>query len=194
MGSIVRPNIYVNGTIADAVEANENEEAIYDEFNGGIDDVNIRADAAIQGTKVASHPNGIPTLKINDGAVTTQKIADAPNGVSAAKLNANAVIKDKVKVTTSTKALTGVILDGGGTSPQTVVTGASMTPATPSMANCIPLKSWLSAPGVSLLVNVEMFEDNTGAIRFLISFPFGDPAAPLDLSAFTLKFQYIPVS
>jgi hypothetical protein len=38
-------------------------------------DADVNATAAIQGTKLADAPNGIPTAKLNDGAVTDAKIA-----------------------------------------------------------------------------------------------------------------------
>jgi trimeric autotransporter adhesin len=43
---------------------------------GVIVDADVNAAAAIQGTKLADAPNGIPTAKLNDGAVTDAKIAD----------------------------------------------------------------------------------------------------------------------
>src|SRR4030095_16563637 len=49
---------------------------------GVIVDADVNATAAIQGTKRADAPNGIPTAKLNDGAVTDAKIA----GVAYAKV------------------------------------------------------------------------------------------------------------
>lgn len=182
MGSIVRPNTLTPGTLADATEVNENEELIYSEFNGGIDDVNVRASAAIQGSKLANAPNGVPTAKINDGAVNTLQLAD--DAVTKDKLGPLAVLKEHVKVTISSKLNLGSPGAVGVNFP-----GSGMTPATPSISNCIPLGVWITrGDGTPPVPNAEvtMTVDNTGAIFFNVRGP--------DLSLYTLNFAYIPVS
>jgi hypothetical protein len=47
---------------------------------GVIVDADVNAAAAIQGTKLADAPNGIPTAKLNDGAVTDAKITSVAYG------------------------------------------------------------------------------------------------------------------
>jgi len=52
MGQITRPNVYVDGTIIYAADVNDNETTIYSEFNGNIDNSNIKTTAAIAETKI----------------------------------------------------------------------------------------------------------------------------------------------
>lgn len=52
MALITRPNTYVTGATILASEVNSNETTIYDEFNGNINDANIKAAAAIAQSKL----------------------------------------------------------------------------------------------------------------------------------------------
>jgi hypothetical protein len=88
---------YVAGNDVTAEGQNANENLIADEFNGKIDDVNVRG--PISGTKIADAPSGIATAKINDGAVTTVKIGD--DQVTAAKLADDAAVDANRAVTTN---------------------------------------------------------------------------------------------
>ncbi len=61
-----------DGSTADAADINTPLQTIYDEFNGGIDNSNIDASAAIATSKLADDAD-ITTAKIADGAVTPAK-------------------------------------------------------------------------------------------------------------------------
>lgn len=52
MALITRPNTYVAGATILASEVNSNETTIYDEFNGNINDANVKAAAAIAQSKL----------------------------------------------------------------------------------------------------------------------------------------------
>lgn len=53
MGTITRPNTYTAGNTIDPTENNDNETTIYNEFNGNIDNNNIKASAGILESKIA---------------------------------------------------------------------------------------------------------------------------------------------
>lgn len=67
-----------------AEEFNGDANTIYNDYNGNIKNANCAADMALDGTKLADAPSGVPTAKINDLSITTAKIVD--KAVSAAKL------------------------------------------------------------------------------------------------------------
>lgn len=81
MGIISRPiktggsQDVVAGNDVLASEWNGDLNPIYDEFNGNIDDANIKGAAAIQGTKIAASPSGIPKSRINVGTITKEQTA-----------------------------------------------------------------------------------------------------------------------
>src|SRR5689334_12545813 len=73
---------------------------IYNDYNGHITNVNIQADAAIVGTKLADAPNGVPTAKINDNSVTSAKLqsdatVDANRAVTTNHIKDGAVTLSK---------------------------------------------------------------------------------------------------
>jgi hypothetical protein len=98
MGIIVRTP-YVAGNDITAEGQNDNEDLYVNEFNGNIDNANIKLGADIEGIKLADTPNGVPTAKINDNAVTTAKIAD--DAVDANKLKDDAITDANRAVTTN---------------------------------------------------------------------------------------------
>lgn len=53
MGTITRPNTYTAGNTIDPTENTANETTIYNEFNGNIDNANIKASAGILESKIA---------------------------------------------------------------------------------------------------------------------------------------------
>ncbi len=65
---------------------------------GVIVDADVNAAAAIQGTKLADAPNGIPTAKLNDGAVTNVKVA---SGLDAAKITTGTLAQARLPVSPS---------------------------------------------------------------------------------------------
>jgi len=58
MGTITRPNTYTAGNTIDPTENNDNETTIYSEFNGNIDNANIKAAAGILESKIAFSTSG----------------------------------------------------------------------------------------------------------------------------------------
>jgi hypothetical protein len=65
---------------------------------GVIVDADVNAAAAIQGTKLADAPNGIPTAKLNDGAVTNAKVA---SGLDAVKITTGTLAQARLPVSPS---------------------------------------------------------------------------------------------
>jgi len=84
MSQITRPNkassggspSYVPGADILADEANADFDTIYNDYKNNVDDSNIKSGAAIQGSKLADSPNGIPTTKLNALVVTKAKVAN----------------------------------------------------------------------------------------------------------------------
>ena len=73
MATIVKPNTFSAGATIVAAEHNDNFDTIYDEFNGNIDNDNIKASAGIVDTKLAT----ISTAgKINPTAISNHVKAD----------------------------------------------------------------------------------------------------------------------
>jgi hypothetical protein len=72
MGTITRTNTFVNGTTASATEVNTELDTVYNEFNGNIENANIKADAAIAGSKLnLAVPGAIGGTTPSTGAFTT---------------------------------------------------------------------------------------------------------------------------
>ena len=67
MGLITKPNPTTNGTTADGAAASANWDTIYSEFNGNIDDNNIKPSAGIQDSKLATISSA---GKVNTTAIT----------------------------------------------------------------------------------------------------------------------------
>lgn len=74
MATVSKVYTFANGDIIDAIKFNVDFDTIYNEFNGNIDNANIKSGAGIIGSKIASSPNGIDTAQINDIAVTAAKL------------------------------------------------------------------------------------------------------------------------
>ena len=64
MGTIVKPNTFSAGNTIIASENNDNFDTIYNEFNGSIDNDNIKASAAIANSKLAA-PKSYFTMLIH---------------------------------------------------------------------------------------------------------------------------------
>tara|TARA_R110000868_G_scaffold267_2_gene2323 strand:+ start:6875 stop:7534 length:660 start_codon:yes stop_codon:yes gene_type:complete len=71
--AIISPAQISDGTTIDAEDVNNPINTIANEFNGNIDNNNIKTAAAIDGAKLAD--TSITTAKIADGAITAPKIA-----------------------------------------------------------------------------------------------------------------------
>ncbi len=80
---------------------------------GVIVDADVNATAAIQGTKLANAPNGIPTAKLNDLSVTTPKLALGASIYQ--RVIAGVTVSMSINVTTPTIMVTfgAVTLRGG---------------------------------------------------------------------------------
>lgn len=168
MGLIVRVP-YVSGNDVTAEGQNTNEDLIVAEVNGNIQDVNVAALAAIQGSKLADAPNGVPTSKINDLAVTTVKLGNL--AVTAAKIAPLVIGKDKlnsIELTTNfTMNFTGVGLSGA-----VYAIRVTPVPATPSIAGMMPLaiflKSVSGTGGVLVQAVVSLQEDVGGGVYYIV--------------------------
>jgi len=54
MGLVNKPHTHVANTLIEAAKVNANDDAIYNEFNGNIENANIKAAAAIAQSKIAN--------------------------------------------------------------------------------------------------------------------------------------------
>jgi hypothetical protein len=107
---------FVSGFDIDPTEMNTDLDTAYSEFNGNVDNANIKASAAIVGSKIASAPNGVGTSQINDNAVTADKLrddatTDANRSVTTDHIRDLAVTKGKVAAATLTKAQLDLVFD-----------------------------------------------------------------------------------
>ena len=89
-GVVNYPKIWSTGEVLTATDLNADFAALTGQINGNLEDTNLKASAAIKGTKLADAPNGIPTSKINDSAVTSAKVQDG--SLVSADLSASAGI------------------------------------------------------------------------------------------------------
>jgi len=72
MGTVTKPNEFSSGATIFASEHNSNFDTIYNEFNGNIENVNIKSGAAIVGSKLdLTSPGAIGSTAANTGAFTT---------------------------------------------------------------------------------------------------------------------------
>ena len=167
MGIVARPvGDFVNGTVADGDQVDSDFNAIYNEFNGNIDNNNLKSAAAIDGNKLANAPSGVPTAKINDLAVTTAKLAD--DAVTGAKLQDHASddsqravttnhIKDanvlKAKLALTVWSNPGLITLTGGLDRRVVDTGLLT-------ASTLPVSVYLaSTADLGEVVSLVLFQD-----------------------------------
>ena len=72
MGTVSRSYDFANGTTADADQVDTELNAIYSEFNGNIDNANIKAGAAIAESKIAFSGSGHGHGGGTDGKTITQ--------------------------------------------------------------------------------------------------------------------------
>jgi len=110
MGFIVRPTKLgggtdvVSGNKVKASEWNGDINTAYSEINGNLDSSNIKSSGAgIKGTQLASAPDGVATVNLNDGSVSTAKIIDA--AVTTPKVLAASLGEDKLKITIHSKTV-----------------------------------------------------------------------------------------
>lgn len=72
MGIVAVPFSFTSGTTAVASQVNSNFTTLYNEFNGNIDDNNIKAGANINGSKLLA--SSITTAKLADTSITEAKM------------------------------------------------------------------------------------------------------------------------
>lgn len=77
MGLISKTYTFANGTIIDAIKFNVDFDTLYNEFNGLMDNANIKSGAAIEGSKLADNPAGIPSGKYNAGSIKGPDISNS---------------------------------------------------------------------------------------------------------------------
>lgn len=86
---------WVDGKQVPAAELNGDVDTIYADHNGSITDANCSAAMALQGTKLADAPAGVPSTKINTDAVLAAKIKirnfDWNNPAALATHNVNSI-------------------------------------------------------------------------------------------------------
>lgn len=118
MGLISRPTKAVSGTgdfpsgqLARSSEFNGDANTIYAEFNGNVDNANVKSNAGILGSKIASAPNGVGTSQINDLAVTAAKVADAT--LTKGKVAANELTLAQLNFIVETVTISGVGVSSG---------------------------------------------------------------------------------
>lgn len=120
MSNIVRPNKPVGGGGTSewtagsdlyANELNDDINTIYADYNGNITNDNISAAAAINGSKLADAPNGIPTAKYNALSITNDKIANTT--INKSKL-AYLLGKDALAISINEVVSGAIIIAGGG--------------------------------------------------------------------------------
>lgn len=97
MGVIAKPYTLAAGAVIVASELNANYDILFGEFNGNIDDTNIKAGANINGSKLLA--SSIPGSKLSDSAV-----ADAKLDLTSVKVLRTGAVGKKVAV--GTKAFT----------------------------------------------------------------------------------------
>lgn len=109
-GTIVKPNTYTAGTIIDPSQVNANDDTIYSEFNGNIENVNVKADAAIAASKLnlSSIAEDV-TITTTDGDVLTLDNSSSGNDPLIVKDNGTTIftVQDGGGVTIGTTSVDG---------------------------------------------------------------------------------------
>ena len=72
MGIIAKPFTFADGTVIVAANLNSDYDAIYSEFNGNIDNANIKAGAGIDGAKLLA--SSVTAAQLANNSVTSAKI------------------------------------------------------------------------------------------------------------------------
>lgn len=133
MGTISRPNDYKAGTIAVAAQVNQNESTIFNEFNGNIDNDNIKVGAGITDNKLAqittaskvstsaltgTVTNVISTTNITSTTLTATNISGLTTALST--------VQGGTGVTSNSNAAGGVVILNAS-SQLPAVSGALLT-------------------------------------------------------------------
>lgn len=158
-----------------AEEWNGDLNTIYSDYNGNIKNVNCAADMALDGTKLADSPSGVPSVKINDGAVI------------AAKIGLAAVIAPKVKTLFFDWSPTGNLGSGATDSIGTSLVAANIIPLMiQTHNNGVP-----SQTTASFVLGLHL---NTANGFYYITMVNADSVNAHSRTGLTFRFYYIPLS
>jgi hypothetical protein len=203
MGNITLPNALTDGTTAFGSQVRANDDAIVAQVNGNIEDVNIKASAAINGSKLSNVAGSrIPTDRIEDDAVTADKLRDdatvdanravttnhlRDGAVTAAKIASLAVILSKVKLAHFEWTIPGDLSADGTNSISTGITTSTG----------IPVFIEVRAAGAPSAVHARLqssiyLNTSTSTYHLMISNP--DDGGVLAVSGVVLRVWYIPAS
>lgn len=104
MANVAIPHTFVDGATLVAAQFNLNFSTIYNEFDGNIDNQNIKVNAAIDGSKIAN--TSIPGAKlVNDSVGDDQINYAAPSGVKVVQSGPN-ISGNGVRLARGNKAYT----------------------------------------------------------------------------------------
>lgn len=178
MGTITRPYTYTAGNTITASQNESNETTLYNEFNGNIDNANIKSSAAIVESKIAfntstghSH-NGTDSKSIPRAigffSADTQSVADdiswnpiIPQAMTATKIYAYARTAPTganliMRISKSDGTVVGSVTIAAGDT-----TGSSTTFTTPSLADgdvlrldCTQIGSTVAGSNISIILKV----------------------------------------
>ena len=99
MATITKPNTFTASTTIRAAQVNANFDTIYNDYNGGITNANIKADAAIAGSKLnLAAPGAIGGTTPNSGAFSS---LTAPTIAATTSMTAGVVTANSIYVFTS---------------------------------------------------------------------------------------------
>jgi hypothetical protein len=197
MGIISRPNKpigggggpnWVAGADLYADELDDDMQNLYDEFNGKITNANCSASMALEGTKLANSPSGIPSTKYNDKSVTADKIAndgatDSLRAISKDHIKDNAVSARSLNET----IYTGITLPGTLLGANAVRFNTGLAVATNRMTGYYWERS--GAPGAEALAVVS-FELDTSTNTWWVVIGNPNPSN-ITFSSVLIRVTYI---
>jgi hypothetical protein len=152
MGVISKPYNWSAGSVIVGSEHNADHDTIYSEFNGNIDDNNIKSGANIQGTKLLD--NSIPTSKLANLSVIDGKI----------DFGATRVIKPGIvglKFARGSKAFT---IGGGVAGPTTITFSTESDDGDPQFGATPRIQISVIAPGANSLAALITTKSNLSFI------------------------------
>jgi hypothetical protein len=202
MGTIVRHGNFpfADGEVLVGAELEQDFATIYTEFNGNIDNANIKSGAAIDGGKLAAASVG--TTEMEADAITVAKMAAAavPNvpGITQASLTPGSTsdliqcwLTVTVDFTSGTSSYhIGFSVDGTDSDPVGEFTVDDSTPRTWTFSYAVAAPS----AGSALAIKPRYLKDSgAGAGRFIGASPFINRmvAAPSAGSALAIKPRYL---
>lgn len=163
---ITRPNTFTAGTTVVAAQVNDNENTIYNEFNGNIDNANIKAAAGIVDTKLATI---LTAGKVNTSALTGNITTSNVSCVTLSATNISVVTDIYTAQWADYSALTTITGWSSFTVKhiytkkigKTVLVSYYLTGTSNATTTSFTLP-YLSASGFQLFSNPAVAEDNGG--------------------------------